>query len=242
MLKNLFLILKLQALRMKVILPFFSILQIMVGVGMIIGLGYFIPDIDKNLALFIVSGGPAITIMTVGMTLVPQIIAEDKDKGVFDFFWSLPIHKSTLLIADIIIWTSATLPGVILSIVVGSVYYNFTVIPNITLIPSYFLVAITSTLVGYAIAYASPNMKITNLIANFLIFSLFLFSPIIYPINRLPQFLQFLHKVLPIKYMADLLRGGLTNTQLNMELAFLIVTGWFFICSIILFILMSKKS
>lgn len=47
-LKSYFLLLQWQLLRMKVILPFFAVLQVMIGIGTIIGLSFFMADIDNT--------------------------------------------------------------------------------------------------------------------------------------------------------------------------------------------------
>ncbi|MCX7747714.1 MAG: ABC transporter permease [Clostridia bacterium] len=241
-LKNYFLMIRWQSLRMKVILPFFVIIQIMVGIGTIIGFSYIIPNIDVSTALFIATGGPALTLMAIGLVLVPEMIAEDKEKGIFEYLWSLPISRLVFLLADLTIWTLATLPGVVLSLLVGSLYYEFQMNISILIVPAFLLVAATSIVIGYAVAYASPKAQITFLICNVVIYSLFLFSPINYPIERLPSVLIAVHRILPIKYMADLIRGNLTNLPVgNIGIAFVIVLGWFILCFFITYKIISRR-
>jgi hypothetical protein len=47
-----------------------------------------------------------------------------------------------------------------------------------------------------------------------------------YPAEQLPNWLMKLHNVLPIKYMADLSRGTLTDLDVNLGLAFMVVGAW----------------
>ena len=48
-----------------------------------------------------------------------------------------------------------------------------------------------------------------------------------FPADRLPVWLQDIHRVLPIQYMADLSRGTLTDLPVNLGRAFAIVGAWF---------------
>jgi ABC-2 type transport system permease protein len=234
--------LKWQALRLKVTLPFFIIMQIMVGIGSILGFSYIIPNIDSSTALYIATGGTSLTLISVGLVLVPEMIAEDKEKGIFEYLWSLPISRLLFLLADLTIWTISTIPGVILALITGSLYYNFKLEINPLLVPSFLLVTTTATVVGYAIAHISPKSQYTFLICNILIYSLFLFSPINYPIERLPGFLILIHKFLPIKYMADLIRGNLTNIESgNMLTAFLVVSSWCIACFYITYKIVTRR-
>jgi len=53
-----------------------------------------------------------------------------------------------------------------------------------------------------------------------------MFSPVMYPASQLPGWLQAVHKVFPIQYMADLTRGTLTDLNVNLGLAFGVVGAW----------------
>ena len=50
------------------------------------------------------------------------------------------------------------------------------------------LIAVTSASIGYSVALVSPHPMVTNLVTNLILISLF-FSPINYPIERLPRWL-----------------------------------------------------
>lgn len=50
------------------------------------------------------------------------MIADDKDKGIIDYVWALPISRICYVMADLTIWIAASLPGVIVWMVVGKYY------------------------------------------------------------------------------------------------------------------------
>ncbi len=133
------------------------------------------------------------------------------------------------LAADLTIWILVVLPGVFLALVVGAARYDFTLTISPLVVPAFLLVVLMATGVGYAIAHLSPQAELVPVITNFIIFCLFLFSPINFPIERLPDWMAAIHRVLPVKYAADVIRGTLTDFPDNdLEQAFLILALWCF--------------
>lgn len=207
------LLLQWQVLRLKPILPFILVIQPLVGIGTVIGLGYMMPQIDTQSAIFLTTGGPTLALITFGLVMVPQVVADAKTQGTFDYMWSLPIPRMAFMAADMTIWMLITLPGVVLALLVGSLKYDFALQVTPAVVPAFLLVSLTATAVGYAIAHLSPKPELVAVLTNFIIFSLFLFSPINFPAERLPAWLANLHQILPVKYAADAIRGSLTEAH-----------------------------
>jgi len=221
------LLLQWQALRMKPILPFIIVIQPLIGIGTVIGLGYMMPKIDTDSAIFLTTGAPTLALITLGLVLVPQVVADAKTQGTFDYMWSLPIPRLAFMAADMTIWMLITLPGVILALWVGSTRYDFALQVTPLIVPAFLLVSLTATSVGYAIAHLSPKPELVAVLTNFIIFSLFLFSPINFPAERLPAWLAELHQFLPVKHAADVIRGSLTEAYASdLGPAMVILTIW----------------
>src|SRR5436305_238392 len=67
----------------------------------------------------------------------------------------------------------------------------------------------------------------TTQVTQFLSIALLLFSPIEFPLSRLPEWLQEVHRALPVTYMADVIRGGLTGQYgANKALAFAVLAAY----------------
>jgi ABC-2 type transport system permease protein len=196
---------------LKPILPFILVIQPLVGIGTVIGLGYMMPQINTESAIYLTTGGPTLALITFGLVMVPQVVADAKTQGTFDYMWSLPIPRMAFMAADMTIWMLITLPGVILALLVGSIKYDFALQVTPLVVPAFLLVSLTATAVGYAIAHLSPKPELVAVLTNFIIFSLFLFSPINFPAERLPEWLADLHQFLPVKHAADAIRGSLTE-------------------------------
>ena len=68
-----------------------------------------------------------------------------------------------------------------------------------------------------------------------------LFSPVYYPVEQLPEWLATLHKGLPVKYVADLFRGTLTDLNVDLGLAFAVVGGWCLAASTVTYAIVRRR-
>jgi ABC-2 type transport system permease protein len=216
-----------QALRLKPLLPLLVVAQLFIGVGTVIGLGYLLPEIDPASAMYLTTGGPTLTLVTLGLVMVPQTVTQAKAQGTFDYMWALPVPRLAFLAADLTLWLTVTLPGVVLALVVGTWRYGFALQVSPWAVPACLLVALTATTLGYAMAHLAPRPELVIVLTNLIVFCLFLFSPINFPVERLPGWLATLHRFLPVKYAADAVRGSLTGTYATPPaLAFGVLGAW----------------
>ena len=241
LLRNYRLMLKWQALSSKTILPISLVVQMMIAIGFVIGLGFLYPSITPNIAKFLTTGAPTISLLMVGLVLVPQMVAMAKTEGTFDYIWSLPVPRMVYVAADATIWGLVALPGVILSLILGAVYYHFGLHISPLVIPAMVLIAMSGIFLGYSIAHGVPNPKMTQLITQIFVFVIMIFSPIMFPMEQLPHWLANVHKFLPIKYMADLSRGTLTDLHVNLGLAFTVVGLWCLLGLVVTCILIRRR-
>jgi len=71
-------------------LPMFALMQVLFGAGMAIIYGFYIGHLPAGAALFIVSGSPALAVLTAGLIGVTMMVTERQQAGSWDFIWSLP--------------------------------------------------------------------------------------------------------------------------------------------------------
>jgi len=173
--------------------------------------------------------------------LAPQIVAMARTEGTFDYIWSLPVPRMVYIAADATVWVLVSLPGVILALVIGAVYHNFSLEISPLVVPALLLIALTGIFVGYSIAHGAPRPQLAHLATQIIVFLVMIFSPVIYPIEQLPGWLATLHRGLPIKYMADLSRGTLTDLDVNLGLAFAVVGAWCLAGFILTYILVHRR-
>ena len=213
-------------LRRRRILPMIIIIQVALSVGVVYGLAFLMPNIDGKSALYLSTGAPTLSMLILGLTVVPQEVAQAKLTGRLDWMSTLPVPRLAPLASEITYWLAASLPGTILAVLVASYRFDFGLDVNLAVVPALLLVAATSSAVGYAIATASPP-QLTQQVTSFVSIGILLFSPVNFPANQLPGALQAVHRVLPVEAMADIVRWSLTGKYVaHPATAFLTVTLW----------------
>jgi ABC-2 type transport system permease protein len=209
-LRSYLLLIKWQALRMKFFLPLAMVVQGLFAFGIVAGYPLLFPEIDEGTILFLATGAPAITLLTMGLVAVPQVVAQAKTEGSLEYIRSLPVPRIAFLLADLTVWTGIVLPGVLFAVFVAAIRFDFelSVIPLV--VPAFLLVAITASCVGYALASVLPPM-VANLLSQVLVVFVLMFSPLNFPAARLPDWLQAVHAALPIQSMGEVIRGTLAS-------------------------------
>jgi ABC-2 type transport system permease protein len=220
------LMLKWQALSSRTMLPLSLVVQLMIAAGFIIGIGFFYPQMTSETAKYLTTGAPTITLLMVGLVMVPQVVAMQRSAGSFDYMWSLPVPRLVYVAADATIWVLVSLPGVILSLVLGALYFDFSLELSWLAIPAILLVSVTGVFVGYSIAHSAPKPELATLSTQIIVFLVMLFSPVMYPPSQLPGWMEDIHRFFPVMYMADLSRGTLTDLPVDLGRAFAVVGAW----------------
>jgi ABC-2 type transport system permease protein len=218
-----------------------GVLQIMTMTGLVIGISFLFPDITPSIARHLITGTPTIILLMMGLVTVPQMVAYARLQGTYDFMLSLPVPRMVLLASDATIYFLLTLPGIIIALIIGSVYHGFTLQVSPLVVPAFILISITGTFIGYAIALAVPHPRMAIIATQILLIVIMFFSPVIYPDEQLPVWLAAIHNVLPIKYMADLSRGSLSDINVNMSLAFAVTGAWCIASFLFCYYVMKKR-
>jgi ABC-2 type transport system permease protein len=216
--------------------------QFFFGVGTVLGLGFVVPRIDSESALYLSTGAPALSLISLGLVLVPQLVATSRIEGSFEYMRSLPAPRMAYFAADLTVWMLATMPNVALAVYVGSAHYGFDLQISPLALPAFLLIGLTATNVGYAIALATPKAEAVGVITNVIVFSLFLFSPINFPVERLPDWLATLHHGLPAMHAADVVRGTLTDVyDKDLTLGFTVLGAWCILGFAVNYVVMHRR-
>jgi ABC-2 type transport system permease protein len=215
-----------QSRRLKGFLPLAVVVQALFALGIVVGYPLLFPQIDRTTILFLATGAPTITLITMGVVAVPQLVAQAKTEGTLDYMRALPIPRLVYLFADLTVWLAVILPGVAFAIVVGAVRFGLDLAVSPLVVPAMFLVALTATSIGYAIATLLPQM-IANLLTQVLVVFVLMFSPLNFPAERLPAWLAAVHHVLPFQAMGEVVRGTLASTSFPLTAgAFELLGAW----------------
>jgi ABC-2 type transport system permease protein len=225
-LRSYLLLLRWSAVRLRYLLPLVLIIQIFLSVGIVIGFAFLLPEVDPDTARYLSTGAPTLGLITIGMVMAPQLVAAAKAEGTFAYNQTLPVPRTAVLGADVTVWLVVGAPGLILGLVVAALRFDFTLRVSWAAAPAMLLVALTATTIGFAIAYAATP-PVTNLVTQLIVFIALMFSPIDFPADRLPQWLQAIHRALPFQYMAEAVRDTLTSPPQGVSVRpFLVLAAW----------------
>jgi ABC-2 type transport system permease protein len=216
--------------------------QIGIAIGFIYGISFFYPAITPEIAKYLTTGAPTLILLVAGFVIGPQIIASARLEGTFDYIWSLPVGRMSHLAADATTMFGSSLPGIVLPVILGAIHFDFSLDISLLVIPAVVLIAMSGSFLGYSIAFLVPKPMMVMVITQIFSFAVMLFSPVMFPAERLPDWLQAIHKVLPIQYMADLSRGTLTDLDINLGLAFLVVGAWCIVGFIITLLVINRRN
>ena len=196
---------------LRLLLPLIVALQIVIGGGFALGIGLFFDEMPARNALFLATGVAVVTLITVGMVLGPQLVSNHKIAGTYDFLWSLPVPRTTQAAAWLTVNIIIAIPGMVAAVAIADWRYDLTLRVSPSIVPAVLLTISTATLIGYAFAHAIRKPMITNMITQLLIFVILGFSPINFPPENLPGWLQTVNEWLPFQHMAAVIRDSLTD-------------------------------
>jgi ABC-2 type transport system permease protein len=212
--------------RFKRFLPMLVIIQVLLAFGIVYGLAFLIPHIDPTTALYLATGAPTITLLVMGLTIVPQEVSQGKLTGRFEYLSALPIPRLATLATDVSFWLCAQLPGTVLAVVVAAVRFHFALHISWVIVPTVLLVAFSGASIGYGLAMLLEP-QVSQQLSNFISIGILLFSPINFPLGRLPVWVRDVHRVLPVMYMGNLVRWSLTGRYgASIAVDFAVVGAW----------------
>jgi ABC-2 type transport system permease protein len=218
------LLLRWQALRFKTFLPIAMLVQGLFAFGIVAGYPLLFPEIDDATILFLATGAPAITLLTMGLVAIPQVVSQAKQEGSLEYIRTLPVPRLAFLLADLTVWTAIVLPGVVFAVIVATVHFGLPISATAAVIPVFLLVALTASCVGYALASVLPPM-VAGILSQVLVVFVLMFSPLNFPAERLPGWLQAIHAVLPVQAMGETIRGSLAPTVFPLQAGPLLLLG-----------------
>lgn len=215
-----------QMLRLKGFVPLAMVVQGLFALGIVAGYPLLFPALDRLTMLFLATGAPAVTLITMGLVAVPQVVSQARTQGSLEYMRSLPVPRMAFLLADLSVWLIIVLPGLFFALWVGATRFDLAFEVSPLVVPAVLLVAITSTAVGYALACVLPPM-IAVLLTQVMVIFVMVFSPLNFPAERLPEWLQSVHHVLPIQAMGEVIRGTLAvGTFPTSGTPFLVLLAW----------------
>jgi len=192
-------------------LTLLGMVQILIGVGYVLGFALFFDEIPATAALWVSTGAPVLNLVLLGLLLGPQLVAGLKQEGGYDFVQSLPVPKTAAAAAWYTVTLIGGIPGMVVALVAAELRYHPSFAVSPLVVPATLLVVFTGTMIGYALAHAIDNPMTTQLITQALVFVAMGFTPILFPAQQMPTWLAEVNEWLPLGHMAAILRDALTD-------------------------------
>ncbi len=197
-------------------LVFFSIIQIMISLGIVFGFSYLFSSPEPGTLLFLATGAPTIILVMTGLVILPNQTITSKAEGYTEFIRTWPVNRAAIVAADTLVWFLITFPGMIISTICAHFIFHPGYAISWTVIPAILLSALTCIGLGYGYSHALPPPGAMAL-SQILAFGALMFSPVNFPMDRLPQWLQAIHHILPIYSIAEVIRASMASTTFVAE-------------------------
>ncbi|MDR0286070.1 MAG: ABC transporter permease [Propionibacteriaceae bacterium] len=210
--------------RSAMMMPLLVIIQILLATTTVFGYGLLIGTPTPLAAAYLATGASTVTLIMVGLVLTPQQVSLAKTEGSLAWLRTLPVPRLVFLAADLTMYTLVALPGTVLGVLVGAWRFGITLSVSPWILFAAPLVSFIAAAVGYSSALLLPP-QVAQMLSQVLVFVILLFSPISFPADRMPTWLESVHHWLPIEPLAELMRATLLSDQFTMPTRSAIVLG-----------------
>jgi ABC-2 type transport system permease protein len=212
---------------LRLLLPVVVAVQLLMGIGFVFAIGLFAPELPPRSAFFAVTGPAVVTLLNVGLILGPQLIAQQRIDGTYDYVRALPVPRSAAAAAWYGVTVVVGLPAAAATLAVGAVHYDVGLVLSWRLLPALLLTTYTGAMIGYATAHAVAEPRVTIFVSQLLIFVLLGFAPVNFPPEQMPGWLAELNRAFPFLPMGTVVRDaldeGFTSSLLE---SYVVLTAW----------------
>ena len=184
-------------------------LTVFLNLGMIFAFSFIAGSRDPALGQYIVPGSAIMALVTIGVSMVANDLAQQRRSGSILYYASLPISKMAYVLAIVTGNGFAALPGVLVTVLAGSWLYQLPLAFNPLVLAVLPLAAISLAGFGAAIGLGIKNWRVVGMAAQLTMFFIMFFAPVMIPPERLPGILQATGWLLPPTYAARAFRAAL---------------------------------
>lgn len=201
--------------------------------AMIYGFSLIGGGVPEDGLIYLVTGAAIISLVTVGITATSQELASMRREGVLEYYASLPISKAGLLASLLTVRVVMVIPGIVLTLVVGSKLYGTPLDINaysVLLVP---LTVLSISGVGVALGSLISDVRAVGTLSQLAFIIVMFASPVLIPMDRLPPAIQWFSYALPTTYAAEGFRQALAGQVDTSLFSNIIVLALFALLSIL---------
>ena len=185
------------------------------------------PLTNKKLraADYYLSGYIAAFIMTNGIIGVTSTVSEYRRNGTLKRLAATPLSKTSWIMANVVQQTLLAILLTILMVFLGWLIFNIQTIPNFFAWLLIFIGAITFCSMGMVLGGIIKDVEAATGVGNAIAFPMMFLSGAFWPIEIMPDYLQFVAKLLPLYYFHQGLRSIMTLDNLEGAFTSFLVLG-----------------
>jgi len=157
---------------------------------------------------FMVPGVICMLLLIVTTNLTAISIIKEKEIGTMEQLLVTPIKPSELIVGKLIPFTLIGFIDVIFILIIGYLIFHIPVKGSLVLLMVLSLFYLFSTLgLGIVISTIVQTQEQSMIITFLIVLTMNVLSGIIFPIANMPQIIQYLSYLMPIRYFAIIVRG-----------------------------------
>ncbi|GAB4242585.1 MAG: hypothetical protein Kow00121_68290 [Elainellaceae cyanobacterium] len=175
----------------------------------IVALGSFAPRNDVEALTAILSGSLVMSLMFSNLGNVSSRFTYMRFSGALDYYATLPIRRSLLLIAVVLAFFVLSLPSLLVTVGFGTWFLNLPLVfdPLILLVIPLCVLPLAG--IGAAIGASVPNPEVGGGLTLLVTMLALFVGPVLLPVSRLPEVVQLIGYFSPATYAASALRQTL---------------------------------
>ena len=150
----------------------------------------------------------AISVVVLGILLPAASIVREKEAGTFEQLMVTPVSAAELITAKLLPMIAIKLVGLTIGIALSLWVFDVPLRGSVLLFYGISLVMFLSSMgIGVMLGVFAQNMQQTLLLGFFIFFPMAFLSGTVVPINNMPQALQWLTYISPLRYYVDVTLG-----------------------------------
>lgn len=144
---------------------------------------------ETNEPLRLLAASWHLGLIAVGLAVAPQVLAEWKADGYFQELSRLPVPRATLVFAELSSWVVVASPGILITPMF--IWLRFDAVPHLTVQVLLVLLLAELIYIGMGLCLVLLfSLEFVQVISQVLMVFAMLFTPILFPVERLPGWLR----------------------------------------------------
>jgi ABC-2 type transport system permease protein len=182
-------------------------------------LGIFARNSGPEALAYVVTGNIVLSLLFRTVGQVSNNFSYMRVVGMLDYFATLPIYRSALILASVFAFLLLSLPSTIWTLALGALILNMPLAISPWIIVVIPLVSMTLCGLGALIGLVGRTPEEVNSISTLTTFVMLALGPVIIPADALPPIVQVIGLLSPATYAASALRQVVLNMPDRIPLA-----------------------